>query len=224
MRGAAFFDLDRTLLRENSGRLYAAFEYREGRLTARQLVESAFWLLLHHYALLDVEAAYGKAARHWKGVPGQQVKEHALRWFRQDVHTRLTPGGRRALELHRASGYPCILLSNTSEYIAAAASECWQLDGWLANEIPKDAQGRITGTMGTPLCIGAGKVHKAEVYAREHGIDLSQSHFYGDSITDEPMLSRVGHPHVVNPDPGLRRIAKQRGWPIEDWRSPLTSP
>jgi phosphoserine phosphatase len=23
---------------------------------------------------------------------------------------------------------------------------------------------------------------------------------------------------VVNPDPRLRRIAKQRGWPVQDWR------
>jgi len=219
MQTAAFFDLDRTLIRENSGRLYAQFEHREGRLSTRQLVESAFWLLLHHYALLDVEAAYGKAARHWKGVEGQQVEAHALRWFRRDVEARLTPGGRRALAHHRSLGHACILLSNTSEYIAAAAGTCWQLDGWLANEIPKDSEGRITGVMGSPLCIGPGKVVKAEAYASEHGIDLAQSHFYGDSITDEPMLSRVGHPHVINPDPGLRRIAHQRAWPIEHWHS-----
>jgi phosphoserine phosphatase len=68
--------------------------------------------------------------------------------------------------------------------------------------------------MGSPLCIGPGKVSKAEAFAMEHEVDLEQSYFYGDSVTDAPMLDRVGHPRVVNPDPGLRKIARERGWPI----------
>jgi phosphoserine phosphatase len=33
-----------------------------------------------------------------------------------------------------------------------------------------------------------------------------------------PMLERVGNQVVVNPDPRLRRTAKRRGWPVQDWR------
>ena len=35
----------------------------------------------------------------------------------------------------------------------------------------------------------------------------------GVSVTDLPLLEAVGHPHVVNPDRGLRKVAKLRGWP-----------
>ena len=28
------------------------------------------------------------------------------------------------------------------------------------------------------------------------------------------MLETVGHPHAVNPDKDLRRVARDRGWPI----------
>jgi HAD superfamily hydrolase (TIGR01490 family) len=218
MKVAAFFDLDRTLIRENSGKLYAHNEYRAGRMSAWHLAKSAYWLALHHYALLDVEVAYGKAALHWRGVAGSEVKALAAEWFARDVSARLTPGGRRALDEHRRSGHLLVLLSNTSEYIAAAAAASWQLDAWLANTIPCDAAGRILGTMGSPLCIGPGKVNKAEAFAMEREVDLAQSYFYGDSITDAPMLERVGRPRVVNPDPGLLRIARQRGWPLLDWR------
>ena len=51
-------------------------------------------------------------------------------------------------------------------------------------------------------------------------LDLSQSWFYTDSYTDMPMLERVGNQVVVNPDPRLRRIAKRRGWPVQDWSEP----
>ena len=28
---------------------------------------------------------------------------------------------------------------------------------------------------------------------------------------------QVGHPHVVNPDARLQRLAEKRGWPIINW-------
>ncbi|MDB4977590.1 MAG: Phosphoserine phosphatase [Myxococcaceae bacterium] len=216
-RAAAFFDLDRTLMRENSGQLYALNEYRQGRLSLKQLVQSSYWLLLHHLSLLDVERAYEKAASHWKGCRGSDVRELAAEWFKRDVAARLTPGGQRALSFHRAQGHPTVLLTNTSGYIAEAAADCWQLDYWLANEIPVDASGRITGRMDAPLCFGAGKVVKAEAWARAHDVSLAASYFYSDSLSDLPMLRRVGHPHVVHPDPRLRLEARRRGWPVHDW-------
>jgi len=53
-------------------------------------------------------------------------------------------------------------------------------------------------------------------FAEEQGIDFAESWFYSDSITDMPMLERVGHPVAVNPDPRLRLEAKRRNWPILD--------
>ncbi|MEL7370849.1 MAG: HAD-IB family hydrolase, partial [Myxococcota bacterium] len=41
-----------------------------------------------------------------------------------------------------------------------------------------------------------------------------------DSMSDLPMMEAVGHPVAVNPDPRLRRTAKDRGWPIVDWGRP----
>ncbi|HUA28612.1 MAG TPA: HAD-IB family hydrolase, partial [Streptosporangiaceae bacterium] len=37
---------------------------------------------------------------------------------------------------------------------------------------------------------------------------------YSDSVTDLPMLEAVGHPRAVNPDRALRRIARERQWPV----------
>jgi phosphoserine phosphatase len=42
--------------------------------------------------------------------------------------------------------------------------------------------------------------------------------FYSDSRNDLPLLLRVDHPHVVNPDPVLKAHAESAGWPIHTWR------
>jgi hypothetical protein len=50
---------------------------------------------------------------------------------------------------------------------------------------------------------------------------LSACYAYSDSVTDLPMLEAVGQPHAVNPDKGLRRVAVERGWPVDDFRRPV---
>jgi phosphoserine phosphatase len=49
------------------------------------------------------------------------------------------------------------------------------------------------------------------------GFRLADATFYGDSATDLPLLERVRHPVVVNPDARLRKHASARGWRIESW-------
>jgi phosphoserine phosphatase len=77
--------------------------------------------------------------------------------------------------------------------------------------------GRLTGRVTPPVCYGQGKVVWAERFAAEHDVDLDAGYFYTDSISDLPLLERVGHPVAVNPDPRLRRLADKRGWPIEQF-------
>src|SRR6266542_589390 len=55
--------------------------------------------------------------------------------------------------------------------------------------------------------------------AAAEGLDLARCSAYSDSVNDIPMLSLVGHAVAVNPDSGLRREARQRGWEIRDFRS-----
>ena len=66
--------------------------------------------------------------------------------------------------------------------------------------------------------VGLGVFHgNLERFAAEHGVDLAASFFYTDSVSDLPLLERVGQPVAVNPDPRLRRLARRRGWPIESF-------
>ena len=53
--------------------------------------------------------------------------------------------------------------------------------------------------------------------SQEDGIDLDASYFYTDSYSDLPMLERVGHPRVINPDPRLKHYASSHDMPWEDW-------
>ena len=68
---------------------------------------------------------------------------------------------------------------------------------------------------------GPYKAVAMERLAEEHGFLLSESYAYSDSYTDLPMLEAVGHPVVVNPDRVLAKLAKERGWQIKSFSSPV---
>ena len=221
-RGAAFFDLDRTLIAENSGILYAHWERRHRRISRLQLAQGLLWGGLYHLSLVDIDKAFRSALAHYVGTSDAELDQRTRAWFASEIRHRLLPSARDAISRHRDGGQKTVLLTNSSCYAARVACADWQLDDWLANIFTLDDAGRLDGGVESPLCYGHGKVVRAERWAQAAGVDLAHSWFYTDSLSDLPMLERVGHPVVVQPDPRLRREARRRGWPIVDW-SPRSS-
>jgi len=74
--------------------------------------------------------------------------------------------------------------------------------------------GAYTGRLERRL-YGDAKADALRELAGEQEIDLSGSTAYSDSYTDVPFLEAVGHPVAVNPDRALRRVAAERGWPVQ---------
>jgi phosphoserine phosphatase len=75
------------------------------------------------------------------------------------------------------------------------------------------AEGCYTGQIEF-YAYGPAKAERVRELAAERGYRLADCSAYSDSITDLPMLEAVGHPHAVNPDRALRRVAQLRGWPV----------
>lgn len=213
----AFFDLDRTLLAVNSGTLWIKSEFKLGHLSAGKMVRAAGILLKYHFGFADIEAPLREAIRDLEGVPEVEIRARTHWFFDQQVAQTFRPGAAAALQRHRDAGEARVLLTTSSIYLAEPVARVLDLDGYLANAFVKDADDVFTGAPIEPLCFGAGKVVHAEAYATERGVDLKDCAFYSDSVSDLPMLEAVGRPVCIGPDPKLRRIAKTRGWPIEDW-------
>lgn len=213
---AAFFDLDRTIIRVNSAILWAKHERKRGFISRRQLARSLMWSLLYHLSLVDMERAYKEAVSHYRGSCPKEIEDLTRVWFHADVTQHTRPGALEAIAWHKAQGHPLVLLTSSTSFEATIATEHWGFDAWIANEFPIE-DGKIAGAFRAPLVYGPGKVHHAERYAQEHGISLENSYFYSDSYSDRPMLEAVGEPRVIAPDPRLRRLAMQRAWPILQW-------
>ena len=87
--------------------------------------------------------------------------------------------------------------------------------GTVAEHVDGVYTGRLVGDM----LHGPAKAEAISALAAREGLDLAQCSAYSDSHNDLPMLSLVGDPCAINPDPKLRAHARAQGWRIRDYRT-----
>ncbi len=213
----ALYDLDRTAIAVNSATLWVRRQYREGRIGTVTVVEAGFWLSLYRVGLMQADKALYRAVASMEGQPEADLAARTEQFWREECLHTLRPGARRVIEDHRARGHANVLSTSSSPWISRLAVAELGLDDYLCTEIEVGDDGLLTGRIaGTPN-FGQGKLTRLQAFAGERGIALEDVWFYTDSAADLPLMEAVGHPVCIDPDPKLARVARQRGWPTEDW-------
>jgi HAD superfamily hydrolase (TIGR01490 family) len=208
---AAFFDLDRTLLRRSSALALAPAFRRRGIITRRMMVEAAAWQVLFMLRGASHEAVR-RAAEDGLVLLRGHTPEEMRELVAESMETVLRPlvyaQSLDLVERHRSRGDPVYIVSATLQEIVQAIADDLGFDGALGT-VCEVADGVYTGKAIRALHAEA----KADcIRTLDH--DLAASTAYSDSHTDLPFLEAVGHPVVVNPDRALRKIAAARAWPI----------
>ena len=214
-RPAAFFDLDHTVLRKDTGLSWLRFLRRRGELPAAELGRAIWWSLLYKAAVLDMETIAKKLSAEIAGKDEAEMVAKARLWYASDLLPMITPAARHAIRTHQDAGDVVALATGASQYAALAVAAGLGIEHTLCSRLEVEG-GTFTGRMST-MCFGAYKVGLADAFAAEHGIDLARSTFYSDSYNDLPLLAHVGTAVAVNPDVRLWRHARRQGWRIEHW-------
>lgn len=216
MTPAAFFDMDRTLIRANTGTLYIRYLRRRGEIGAWRMMQAFGWIAQYKLAILDMESVITRVTAQMAGDSEQEMIDKCLEFTSSHVLPAVAPKALAALERHRADGHVVAILSSSSPYVTEPLARHLGIEHVLCTRLSV-RDGKFEGTHVRPACYGAGKVHWAEVFARDRGVDLQRSYFYTDSYSDLPMLERVGVARVINPDSRLRRHARRVGWDVDEW-------
>jgi HAD superfamily hydrolase (TIGR01490 family) len=213
---AAFFDMDRTLVRCNSGSAYIRWLRARGEISRLRQLRALGWMAQYKLAILDMESVTAKVIAEMKGEDENEMREKCLEFTRTEVLGHVAPKALAALEQHRKDGHVVAILSSSTPYVTEPLARHLGIEHVLCTRLGVSG-GKFDGTHIRPACYGAGKVHWAEAFAREKQVDLASSFFYTDSYSDLPMLERVGIRRVINPDTRLRRHAQRVGWQMETW-------
>jgi HAD superfamily hydrolase (TIGR01490 family) len=209
--GAAFFDLDRTLLRRSSALALAPTFRARNLISRRQVARAAAWqvmFMLRGASAKTVKRAAEDGLLVLRGFSPHDMQELVVESMEQVLKPLVYAESLDLVDLHRGRGEPVYIVSATLQEIVQVIADDLGFDGALGTICEVEA-GKYTGRAIRPLHAE----NKARCI-RELDYDLSASTAYSDSHTDLPFLEAVGHPVAVNPDRKLRRIAGQRGWPV----------
>jgi HAD superfamily hydrolase (TIGR01490 family) len=214
-RGAAFFDLDRTLIAGSSSFQFGRVAYKAGMLTRRDIARDAYENLV--FRLRGSTDAGTDAIRERVSKLLEGVKVRDLQRLSPGVLAGVLPRVYpRMLEVayeHQDAGRPIFICTAAAQEMAELMAIVLTFDGAVGS-VAEVVDGVYTGREGGPFNYREGKAQAIRELAEREGIDLAASWAYSDSESDLPMLRLVGHPVAVNPDKELARVAREAGWEI----------
>ena len=215
----AAFDLDGTVLRGQSGALWAWHLAGRRLVPARTALRVAALLVRYRRgATLDYD---GLAREMLAGFTGQPTAafEALIDPFVED---RLLPTVRRAARAaiaeRVAEGCHVVLASAALAPLVARVARRLPVDGWIATELAPPVDGAFAGRLASPVRHGAAKVDALRAYADARFPAWELAYAFTDHESDLALLEAAARPTAVNPSPGLKRIARERRWPIAAWR------
>jgi putative phosphoserine phosphatase/1-acylglycerol-3-phosphate O-acyltransferase len=210
---AALFDYDGTVIDGFSAAAYYRHRIRHAEIgpaeLARTLVASARGIDTDE----DFERFLGMALGAWKGRREEEIGALAERLFKHDTSGRLHWEVWALAEAHRAQGHRIVLASSATRFQVEPMAREIGADHVLFTPV-EARDGVLTGRTAGPPLWGEGKARAVRALASEHELELADCFAYSNGSEDVPFLETAGHPACVDPEPGLQRVAADRGWPV----------
>ena len=212
---AAFFDLDRTLLKGASGPVITEALQRVGVISERNvpgqdLLFKLFDLIGENRPSMMLTRQMARFSEGWVRARVQEAGEIAGDILVESV----APFAKPLIDEHKEAGRPLVMATTSPYDLVKPLAERLGFTDVIATRYGEAADGTYDGSILGPFVWGPGKLEAVQAWANEHGIDVAESYAYSDSFYDAPLLGAVKFPMVVNPDPRMRFLAVLRRWPV----------
>ncbi len=220
---AAFFDLDKTIIAKSSTLAFSKSFQAGGLISRRAMLRSAYAQFVYLVGGADhdqMEKMRQFMSQLCAGWDVATVREIVADTLHNIVDPLVYDEAVSLIEEHRLAGRDIVIVSTSGAEVVGPIGEMLGADRVIATRMEIE-DGKYTGGI-EYYAYAEEKAAAIRELADTFGYDLASCYAYSDSVTDVHMLEVVGHPHAVNPDRELRRIAASRGWPVLVFTKPVT--
>jgi len=221
-KAAAFFDLDKTIIATSAAAAFSRPLYREGVVTRSDVIKTAYANVQYLLGSADEDSTermrktLSEMAQGWDAEKVRQVVSEAITEY---IDPYVYAEAVNLIAEHHELGHDVVVVSASGSDLVEPVAAVLGADHVIAT-IMKVSDGHYTGEIEF-YAYGENKATAIKEMAKKYNYDLAASYAYSDSITDEPMLSVVGHGTVINADKALRRLATERGWDVLTFARPV---
>jgi HAD superfamily hydrolase (TIGR01490 family) len=210
--GIDFFDVDHTVTRGSTGRHYVVLGVRIGLFPRRNLLTIPLFYMQYRYGTMTGNKPFQRDFPGLEGTPRTYLEDVAVRCFEEKLRPDVYEEAATLIRQRQEQGRRVVFATSSIDIIVEP------LANWLGVELIASSlefvDERCTGRFrGAPVFRAEKRRRVLEIIQRS-SLEPRDCSFFSDSIHDLPLLDSVGEPIAVNPDRRLKRIARQRGWPI----------
>lgn len=215
MRSASLsvFDLDGTLLVDNSSFRFGSFLYRQGELPLDKVLKVVTLYGLHRYLGVSMSRVHQNAFELFFRGRSFHWLAHTVQTFLQEELSDLIhqPAQQRLLEAQER-GDTVAIFSSGPDFLVGPLAHHFGVQHWRASHYPIDSKGQLTTV--PRVFHGEDKARELQLLANLLEIERSRTIAYSDSYCDLAFLQSAGRAVAVRPDRTLRRYCHRNAWEI----------
>ena len=216
----AIYDMDRTVTRHATYTpflLHCALRRSPWRLILLPLVIAS---MLAYVAKL-IDRGRLKEINH-RLMLGHKRHPHELKplvdsFADKTVAGNVRSGALAAIARDKAEGRRVVMATASYTLYADAIGRALGFDDVIGTGSIIGLDARVHAKIDGENCYGPVKLRMIEQWLAKHGLTRAHVRFYSDHASDAPVFEWADEAVAVNPHDRLARLAKERGWKVEDW-------
>jgi HAD superfamily hydrolase (TIGR01490 family) len=218
----SIFDVDRTITRKPTYSLFLLFAMRRRAPWRAVLLPLLIPVALAYSAGLLSRRAMKEAMHRvalGSAIPRERAavlaEEFAERLFRSGLY----PQAIERIAAERGSGRTVVLATAAPALYIEPLARRLGIDHVVATA-GTHADDALTHRIAGANCYGAEKLAMIVAALREQGMVRERAHirFFTDHASDRPVCEWADEVFAVNPSGAMAELARQKDWPILDWR------
>jgi HAD superfamily hydrolase (TIGR01490 family) len=213
MKELVIFDIDGTIVRGQSQRLFLKYLLSVHKIKLSFYLKLMMWFVLYKLGLVkDPKKPMEYAFSFLKGKSVEEIASLAHEFFEKVLKENIYSDVLDIIKEHRSLGREVMLVSNAAEPIVKELALYLNVTQYICTTLEIE-DGFYTGKIGDTV-YGEHKTDMIEQFFKIHDWNLNTAWAYGDHLSDQSLLSIVKHPVATNPSSSLSKIAHKKHWPI----------
>lgn len=213
-RQLVIFDVDNTLIRGQSQRLFAKYLLSRRTIGLIKYVHILGWFALYRIGLITKpDEAMKKFYQILRGRDVEDINRLVDDFFKSVLEREFFDGSLKILNDHKRHGRRILLISNMPDIIMEKVARYVGVSDFICTKLERT--GKIfTGNILGGIFYGNKRTLGVRDFISKNNLNLGKTWVYSDHISDLPLLTIAKRPTVVNPSRKLTEIAQKNGWPI----------
>jgi HAD superfamily phosphoserine phosphatase-like hydrolase len=133
------------------------------------------------------------------------------------VATNIRPGALQAIARDKAEGRRVVMATASYRLYADAIGNLLGFDDVIGTGSIIGLDDRVHAKIEGDNCYGPAKLRMVTDWLAKSGLKRGNIRFYSDHASDAPVFEWADEAVAVNPHDRLARLARERGWRVEDW-------